>query len=122
MSQLRIIAAFVLAPGLFPLGLVASGSGNWEQLAAFVIAGYAYAATIVVGIPGFLLLRTRQLLNLWIFTLGASVIGVVPGIVFINTHSLSSQLFVTASFAGIGAFTGLSFWLIGFWRPKFAGR
>ncbi len=115
----RIILGFALAPLAAPLtfdlmsGLegYARGSGtSLGVMGAVFMAGYmapyAYLATLLIGVPAYLLLRRYGTLSLWELLL----VGVATSAVFVpaDSGSMGRALLL---FLPAGAASGLVLWL-----------
>lgn len=116
------VAAFIAAPlatvlAFSLIGAVREGFANLNvsELAVWTFIFYVYAtwATLVVGLPSFLLLRKFGMIRWWSATGAGFVIGIVLFVAF-GPRSFSVE--ETNSQAGlwgtIGAFSAFIFWLI----------
>jgi hypothetical protein len=120
----RLVAAFVLAPATVPLLLVVvvctlGGDVGFSYIFAGPIAIFAYAVTLLLGLPTFLWFRKRRWLALWHFAIGGAVLGLAPLTFFAGLGGPLALSFVAAQalgFAGIGLTSACAFWAIGIWR------
>lgn len=112
----RIIAAFLIAPGIFPLGLTLFSQNDMAIAGALVYAMFTYPLAIIIGIPALLFFRAWGFDKWWQFCLAAGLIGFIPSPFFLSTMELTGWLILAAAFIGIGALSGFVFWLIGFWN------
>jgi hypothetical protein len=121
---LRLVAGFVLAPGIGILVIMLALSVNYaltpgadessylSGAALFGMFGIciAYSATFIVGLPLFILFRIRGWLRVWQISAGGLLVGalfaVLPG-----THFVFALMF-----CAVGLTTGLAFWLIAIFR------
>jgi hypothetical protein len=115
----RVAVAFLLAPGVAPLGialasLLPSLAGIW--VLAVGVAAFTYGTTAIAGIPAYSLLRYFNWVSWWHFTLGGAVLGILPTLVFGFPSSLQGMLVLGPDYLAIGAITGLVFWAIAFSR------
>ena len=95
MSPARIIAAFLVAPLMTPLVLLGADQLQGapfnlrEQLSAFVfVAGFAYAATIVFGIPVFFLFRVTHWTSVLLYVLVGGLVGLLVSVILNERPSL----------------------------------
>lgn len=114
----RIIAAFLIAPGVFPLGLALFSQNDMAIGGALVYAMFTYPLAIIIGIPALLFFNAWGFDKWWQFSLGAGLIGFVPSPFFSSTMPLSGWITLAATFIGIGVLSGYIFWLIGFWKSN----
>ena len=113
----RVAAAFVLAPGVAPLGialasLIPSLGGIW--VLAVGVAAFTYGTTAIAGIPAYSLLRYFNWVSWWHFTVGGAVLGILPTLAFGFPASVQGMLVLGPDYLVIGAITGLVFWAIAF--------
>lgn len=106
----RIIAGFILAPGLFPLLSLAFGS-VWSGVEfALVIS---YLSTVLFGVPLFFLFKWRRWYKWWQVTAAGAACALPFSALLINfsnpqIHHLTNSLQLIA----VGAIAGLLFWTI----------
>jgi hypothetical protein len=110
----RVILAFVVIPLLYPLsGLV---SGDQQGIAGAIwIASFTIPATVVIGIPLFVLFRRRAWFQWWHFLVGGLVIGLACALPFLFRGWEIAALFAPY-FAVFGLLHGAAFWLLAIWR------
>jgi hypothetical protein len=112
----RIIAAFLIAPGIFPLGLTLFSQNDMAITGALVYAMFTYPLAIIIGVPALLFFKAWGFDKWWQFCLAAGLVGFIPSLFFLGTMGLSGWLILAASFIGIGTLSGYVFWFIGFWK------
>ena len=101
MSVARTIVAFLIAPLMTPLVLLGTDQSRggvpfnlWEQLGFFVfVSGFAYAATVLFGVPAFFLFRAKGWTNVFLYVLVGGLIGLLVSVIlnypiFFDTQSL----------------------------------
>ena len=119
----RIAFAFLIAPGVVPLGLYvhAWGSLTHDQLdrvsitysLMFVVS---YVLAVAAGMPMHRFMQAYQHRLLRHYLLGGSLIGAVPGfgLLLSGLPNISlGILFPLLTGAAVGAFSAMVFWLIG---------
>lgn len=121
---MRAILAFILAP-LVPVGgLLALSISQYfiapdNSIFSFrdsieLVAGYgilfSYAATVVLGLPLFVVCRLLGLVNWYVSLIVPACIGGVIGVLFGRADFV--DLIRTTFFAALGALAGLLFWYI----------
>ena len=119
----RIAFAFLIAPGVVPLGLYlhAWTSLTHDQLERVAITYslmfvVSYVLAVVAGMPMHRFMQTYQHRLLRHYLLGGSLIGAVPGFgLFLSGLPNMSVgiLFPLLTGAAVGAFSAMVFWLIG---------
>ena len=115
----RVVLGFFLAPLMTPLWFIASalafGSGPvrlGDVEVFFAITGiYAYAATLVFGVPVFFLYRSFKIKSFIFFIIGGGVIGVIMSWFMAQTYSFT-YLKLHLWFAIPGVLSALVFRLI----------
>jgi hypothetical protein len=123
MMPSRDIAAIALAPAVAPALLFVCLSAQEQHpipvettfAAAAVLAGFVYAATLLVGLPLWVLFRAKGFSRWWQFLGAGAVLGVVFGaIVTAVSVALDMQSLTLGATWGlpVGAITGLMFWLM----------
>lgn len=139
MSKARLGYAFVLGPLAGALGIpvailaymLATGGPaaidfGLAAMAAFYGVLFGIPATVVIALPGFMLLRRRLGPRpLWLVLLGAGTTSVPFAAMFIAPFALrgdgstvAAGLVVLSTITAGGALGGWVFWLIAAWRPK----
>jgi hypothetical protein len=104
-----IIPALYLAV-VYPL----SGVRDWRSvIGTFFVAYYfAAAATVLLGLPAFLILRKLKLVAWWSSLGGGALVGAVTDVAV--TSGRVNDIQSLLRFATLGAIAGLAFWLV--WR------
>ena len=79
----------------------------------------ALPISIVLGVPALVVLRSYNLIRLWSAALVGSIIGmlgilIIVGDRVLRTRSFAQDAHVLLLYGGIGAISGLVFWLV--WR------
>ena len=94
MSHARIITAFLVAPLMTPVVLLGADHLHGapfnpaEEFGLFLfVAGFAYAATALFGVPAFFLFRAKGWTNVFAYMLVGSLIGLTVS--FILSYRLS---------------------------------
>lgn len=106
----RVILGFLLAPAVFPLAGLASGS-VWSGVELVLVISYVSA--LLVGVPIFFIFQSRGWLKWWQVT-GAAAACALPFAALLMNFSnleirhLSNSLLLIAH----GAAAGLAFWAI----------
>jgi hypothetical protein len=97
MSRVRIILAFLVAPLMTPLVLLGADQLHGaqfnlpEQFGAFIfVGGFAYAATLLFGLPVFFLFRTKSWTNVFLYVLVAGLIGLLVSLIL--NYPISSDV------------------------------
>ncbi len=114
----RIIAAFLIAPGAYPLCMLLFSQNEMAVGVAWVFAMFTYPIAIIVGVPALMFFRAHHFQKWWHFVIGAGFIGFLPSLFIILLQSREQWLYVISGFIGIGAFSGLVFWFIAFWKSN----
>ena len=112
----RIVAAFLIAPGIFPIALALFSQNDMAIGGAMVYAMFTYPLAIIIGVPTLLFFKAWGFDKWWQFCLGAGLIGFIPSPFFFSTMQLNGWFTLAATFTGIGALSGCVFWLIAFWK------
>ena len=119
---MRVVLGFLLAPLAVPLYFLVIGflltlydrkvsfSEMGENAVGFLAITwpYAYFAALVLGLPSYLFLKSKDLLTWQVFTISGGVLGALVVIVFLEAeraHFLRMGLLP-------GALSGLVFWWI----------
>ena len=104
-----IVPALYLAV-VYPL----SGVHDWWSVLGtfFVFYYFAAAATVLLGLPAFLVLRKFNLVTWWSSLGGGALVGVLAQIAVTSGRLDEPESLVR--FATLGAIAGLAFWLV--WR------
>ena len=104
-------AAFALAYPLFALVM----HGAFGTAGAITVAGVSLAATLLLGVPAFVLLCRRGWLGWWQFACGGGVVGLLCVLPFaVGGSALVGALI--PSFVVLGAAHGALFWALAVWR------
>ncbi len=106
----RLLLALGLTPSLYPLTWWTFDT-EWRG-GAVAAAAFAFAATLLFGLPLLAVMRWRSWLKAWQFALGGAVIGTAVECSFWGFGWNGAGGF----FPLFGAAHGLFFWLIGIWR------
>ena len=106
---MRIVAAFAVAPGMFPFAMALYLQTFWSFVGFSI---YTYGSAILFGIPLFFLCRRRRWLQWW-HCVVAGTVASLPflAILFGSLGILSVE--VAAIVLGVGAASGLVFWVVG---------
>ena len=131
----RVIAAFLIAPSIGPVGIVltffipalfsAPDPGKSILVLPFIylfVAPFVYFFSFLLGIPFFLSLRAAGMLGMKALTVGWAVIGAVSLVLLFALLSGGQSLghlgdsLVLAPFALSGAAVGYLFWRILTWK------
>jgi hypothetical protein len=118
MNKLRMIAAFVLAPLMTPVVLLACDLFNRTsspKLAPFYFALYgpfAYAATIIFGIPALLLFRWCNWTNIFLFLAGGALIGLLLFTLIMESFGIERSFYRFMVCAVAGALSAATFRLL----------
>ena len=149
LSAGRVALAFLVAPvvaavafGLIGLGfgIAISPSVDWSEalrgeiLVTTVGLILAVLATIVLGVPVFLILRPRAVADLRLAVTVGGFLGVIaafapfiqslaPERLLLNLAGLVAVQYKTFAMAGLaGALGGVAFWFVAAWQGKSAYR
>lgn len=120
------LTAFVLAPLvsalIFPFISTALHDIDIVDFMVSVLLFYFFCslATLVLGMPLYLLLRRFKLVAWWSTTLSGIIIGAIVAILVSLQNPVHERSL--AFFCGIGAVTGLAFWLIRYLGKKYPGH
>lgn len=128
MHGLRIIVAFLVAP-LIPgmvVVLLPGAGGNFGVLAGFlsgaiVLAPYTYVATLIFGIPAFVMYRRFHLVGVTHYLVGGFLGPVVVFLVFgaLVHDATPMQWLVAGAWFGLITFPAtVLFWVIAIWQPR----
>jgi hypothetical protein len=110
----RVTATFVAIALAYPL-LAIVVRGELTAPGALTLGGVTIAATVLLGVPVFVLLCRRGWLRWWQFACGGGVIGTVCLVPFaVGGPALVGALFPT--FLVLGAVHGALFWALAVWR------
>lgn len=116
-----LVPSVLFATAASILGLVSGGFALLPTVAySFPIwlmfaLPFAYGASVILGIPAFLVFRHFGWLSHSVLLLGASGIGFLIGVVFAYSFASSEPLgFVVAvlTFTAFGAASGYAFWFL----------
>jgi hypothetical protein len=96
MNPARVIIAFGVAPLMTPIVLLGVARGDGppfslkRDLALFVfVAGFAYVATALFGVPAFFLFRTKRWTNVFLYVFVGGLIGLAVSVVINQRVSFS---------------------------------
>lgn len=111
----RVLIAFLIAPGAVPalLAIQSATRGfhdDW-RLAA-VIALFTYGAALVLGLPMYLLFRSRGWLRWWHCVLGGASVAALVVLVGTLRAGGVAGLYWLPAYLLIGAVSGVLFWLV----------
>src|SRR5688500_18632998 len=88
MRTARIIAAFLIAPLITPLLLLGLAQLKTEEFDLVELQGififfamFAYAATILFGLPTFFLFRAQRWNNMLLYVLAGGLIGLIVSLI-----------------------------------------
>jgi hypothetical protein len=120
MTWRRTIAAFLVAPLMTPFVILLSDQSHGapfnlaEQFIAFLfIAAFAYAATVLFGIPAFFLFRAKRWTNVFLYMLTGGVIGLLFSVLLNYRISFNVlALEYRAWWAIAGSFSALVFRIV----------
>jgi hypothetical protein len=119
----RLVIAFALAPAAVPLLIVLvfvlGGDFGVSYVFAGPIAIFAYAVTLLLGLPTFLWFRRRRWLSFWHFAIGGAVLGLAPLAFFAVIAAPLALSFLAVQplgYAAIDLVSACVFWAIGNWR------
>lgn len=139
MSQRNVVIGFILAPlapsVFFAIGALVLGASSDIPL-ELPLSGYllglliwflyaivvAYPATLIIGIPGYLLYKKLGLSDLKSYLIGGvslgalAPFGLMPIFGITETLNLNYWVFLISSF--FGSVTCVTFWLIAIKNPK----
>lgn len=118
----RELIGFSLAPGSVPALLALIGSLGWAFGApqhiwshalgsAVMVAIYAYIATLILALPIYGLMRTRNWLRWWHCVASGVVVGVLAAALFLPVLGVF-VLALLPAFVGVGAVSALVYWLL----------
>jgi hypothetical protein len=117
--QLPAIRGFVFAPTVAAIV---------EGVAKFDIGAYAFALivayplTVVLGIPGYLLLRRRRIVRFWQIIVLGCALGTVSGLILTFGSAGDPSRAMRVALCGLeGAATAATFWLIALCPRKISG-
>jgi hypothetical protein len=74
--MVRVIAALVLVPLLYPLSILVAG-GREGIAGALFVGSITVPGSLLLGVPFFVLARRRNWLHWWQFCLGGFVLGLL---------------------------------------------
>lgn len=118
--MLRIAAAFLVAPGAYPVAATLHAlatHSDYYLVAGPTIAMFTYSTALVLGLPVYILYRAWGLCRWWQYVLGGGAIGAVVAVSFMLLGNSNWRDFLlVASLAG--ALSGLVFWFIGVWKSN----
>ena len=110
----RVVATFAAFAVVYPL-LALVMRREFGVAGAMTLAGVTFAATIVFGVPAFVLLCRRGWLGWWQFACGGAAVGIACVLPFaVGGSALVGAL--VPSFLVLGAAHGALFWLLAVWR------
>ena len=90
--RLRVILAFLLAPGVpgVLLYLLGRFKGYGAIVGPFLLSPFAYAAALVIGLPVYLGLRRKGMRSLAAYLLSGAAIGLLVAVLLFGTQALLS--------------------------------
>jgi hypothetical protein len=110
----RVVVAFAAFALGYPLAAFVL-RGAFGPAGALTVAGVTIAATLVLGVPAFVLLCRRGWMRWWHFACGGAGIGALCVLPFgIGGSALVGAL--APSFVVLGAAHGALFWVLTVWR------
>jgi ABC-type tungstate transport system substrate-binding protein len=110
----RVVATFTAFALAYPL-LAAVMRGEFGAAGTLTLAGVTIAATVILGVPVFVLLCRRGWLGWWQFGCAGAAIGVACLLPFaVGGSALIGALLPT--FLVLGAVHGVLFWALAIWR------
>jgi hypothetical protein len=117
----RVAVTFAVFALAYPL-FAAVMHAELGAAGALTFGAVTIAATVLLGVPAFVLLCRRGWLRWWQFGCGGAAIGVVCLLPFaVGGAALIGALFPT--FLVLGAVHGALFWVLAVWRNRVvAGR
>jgi hypothetical protein len=120
MRTARIIAGFLIAPLITPLVLLGVAQLKTEELdlvglqGIFIfVAMFAYAATILFGLPVFFLFRAQRWNNMLLYILAGGLIGLLVSIILNPRLSIDVAVLESRGLCALGgASSALGFRLL----------
>jgi len=138
----RPALAFLIAPVWVPLVVAPyaalelfpyAAQAHWVVISTIISAVFAYSGTLVVGVPAYLFLRSRDAVSIWVSLAVGFLIGALVGVLFLLcfallmgqpigqavvglANDLVPKLRLAAMTGGLGALVGVTAWFIG--RPR----
>lgn len=112
--MLRIIAAFVLVPLLYPISLLV-GYGRDGLAAAQFVGSVTVPGMLLLGVPFFLVARRANWLQWWQFCLGGCVLGLILAALAL-IRGWEVALFFAPFFSVAGTVHAGAVWVFGVWR------
>ena len=113
-----IAAGFVMA-SIFPAAYIAiaaplSGVRDLYSIIGSFIVFYFFSAvaTLILGLPGYLILQKLQMITWWSTVCYGMLVGSIIHIIV--TYSVGIDLTLLFKYAAIGGFSGFIFWI--FWN------
>jgi ABC-type tungstate transport system substrate-binding protein len=110
----RVAITFALFASAYPL-LAFVMRGAFGPAGALTLAGVTTAATVVLGVPAFILMCRRGWLEWWQLLCGGAAIGFVCALPFAIAGS-ALVLALIPTFLVLGAAHGVLFWGLAIWR------
>lgn len=114
----RLPLAFLVAPGVVPAALACASAfptyaGAW--VIALPVAAFTYATAVLLGIPAYVIFSRQGWCNAWQFVLGGAALGVAPMLLLSPFAGFARQALAAGPiYIGIGAISGLFFWVVAF--------
>jgi hypothetical protein len=112
--MIRVIVAFIVVALAYPLSVLVIG-GEGGLSGALLVASFTVPATLVIGVPLFLLFRHRAWFKWWHFLAGGFVVGLACSLPFLVQGWEATALFAPY-FIVFGLLHGVAFWLLAVWR------
>jgi hypothetical protein len=110
----RVAATFAFLALVYPLIAFVTG-GEFDVGGLFVLAGVTTTATVILGVPAFVLFFRRGWLSWWQFAFGGAIIGLLCAIPFAVGGAAVARA-LAPGFLAFGALHGLLFWALAIWR------
>ena len=112
----RVTVVFLLLAVGYPLFAWVM-SAEFGAGGALALAGVATAATLLLGVPAFILFHRRGWLRWWQFAVGGGAIGLACTLPFaVGGATIVGAL--APAFLALGAVHGLVFWALAIWRNR----
>jgi hypothetical protein len=110
----RVVATFTFLALVYPLAAFVT-RGTVGFAGVLTVAAVTTTATLVFGVPAFLLFLRRDWLGWWQFAFGGVLIGLLCALPFaVGGAALVGAL--VPGFTGLGLLHGLFFWALAIWH------